>query len=80
MSFPDHHDYSLKDLDMMRKRLSNFGGPFKAILCTAKDAVKLGKEEWKGHTKDMPLFYLPIGIVIINEEQKLLKELNRYAS
>lgn len=78
LGFQDHHTYTEKDLYSIRERLSNFGGPLKAVLTTSKDAVKLSKEEWKSLLKDVDIYSLPMNVKIINDEQELITELKRY--
>ncbi|MCG8697592.1 MAG: tetraacyldisaccharide 4'-kinase [Bacteroidales bacterium] len=64
--YPDHHDYTLKDIEEIRKKFKAIEGKYKLIITTEKDAVKLQ------HISDFPrtfkekLFYIPIEVKIMD--------------
>lgn len=88
LQYPDHYNYSLSDIEEIKKRFKNIKGKQKIIITTEKDAVKLQ------FIKDFPrslkekIFYLPIMVKLLdgkqNEFEKLIinyvkknKEVNR---
>ncbi len=71
ITFPDHHRFSPKDLQTIRKTFYNFGSAEKRILTTEKDAVRM----WdSSELIDLPIFYYEIEIRIDrqNEFEKLI--------
>lgn len=67
--FKDHHSYSEKDVILI---LSNIPTTAKAILMTEKDMVKFKPFLNHDLLKEIPLFYLPIEIGFLNENEKLI--------
>ena len=60
MRFPDHHQYSRKDINKIKLYAKETGSK---ILTTEKDYVKLNKEEAK------EINYLSIDLLIQNENE-----------
>ena len=63
--FPDHHKYNLGDIRVLRRELEVDRGMNTAIFVTEKDAAKLNEPELKSQVKDLPIFYIPIEMVFI---------------
>ncbi|MDR1602420.1 MAG: tetraacyldisaccharide 4'-kinase [Tannerella sp.] len=60
ISFPDHHDYTGKDIRKIRTELSHMKSDKPLIICTEKDAVRLRSnphvpDEWKTHLYAVPI-------------------------
>ncbi|MEP6746232.1 MAG: tetraacyldisaccharide 4'-kinase [Bacteroidota bacterium] len=58
MAYNDHHIFSIDDLKDIQKRFGAINAPYKIILTTEKDAVRLVKFEQE--LADMPLYVVPI--------------------
>lgn len=65
--FPDHHQYTQKDWQKIKKRATETG--CRHILCTSKDAVKLAP------LADSGLFCLDMGLDINGEDKSRLKRI-----
>lgn len=66
ISFNDHHQYQYKDILKIATDFNKLPYSEKCILTTEKDMVKI-KELPFVELKDLPLFYLPIEMEIINQ-------------
>lgn len=58
--FPDHHQYSLKDINTIEERFRQLSSENKCIITTEKDIVKLKLKELRSRIEHWPLFYVPI--------------------
>jgi tetraacyldisaccharide 4'-kinase len=58
MAYNDHHIFSIDDLRDIKKRFAAIAAPYKIILTTEKDAVRLVKFEQE--LTGMPLYVVPI--------------------
>lgn len=62
MTFPDHHDFSKKDICEVEKKFEKIPGENKLIITTEKDAVRLlSNIQLNKKTKNV-LYYLPIEV------------------
>ena len=70
LRFPDHHNFSQKDLDGIGKKFNAIENPNKIIITTEKDAVRL-----KSHP-DFPkllknnIYYIPLTISFLSDQEK----------
>jgi tetraacyldisaccharide 4'-kinase len=62
--FPDHHSFSLRNIANLINDFSNDLAINKIIVTTEKDAMRLLDASIKELLLDLPIFYLPIQIVI----------------
>ncbi|MBU0488851.1 MAG: tetraacyldisaccharide 4'-kinase [Bacteroidetes bacterium] len=60
MQFPDHHKYSLNDIENIRSNFHNIVTQNKIIVTTEKDLMRLEKEEFVQILKDLPLYFVQI--------------------
>jgi len=58
MAYNDHHIFTIDDLRDIKKRFAAITAPYKIILTTEKDAVRLVK--FTQELEDMPLYVVPI--------------------
>ncbi|MBL7943143.1 MAG: tetraacyldisaccharide 4'-kinase, partial [Flavobacteriales bacterium] len=69
-SFADHHPFSPQELQTMVDDCVNFAGPSGKLVCTEKDAVRLGhileQVQWK-----VPLFFIPVGTAFLHGKDPL---------
>lgn len=63
--FPDHHEYSRKDIELLKRRFSEMKGENKIIVTTEKDAVRLGCNPYFPHELKAATFYLPVKVEFI---------------
>ncbi len=69
IKFPDHHQFTSKDLHHVIEKFNTIASAKKIILTTEKDAMRLIDSEFKELLKDLPVFYLPIEIQFNNYDQ-----------
>lgn len=67
--FPDHHDFSRKDLERIRSDFDSMTGARKIIITTEKDAGRMANNPYYPHSLKPFTFYLPIAIDMIDDEQ-----------
>ncbi|HEY0175464.1 MAG TPA: tetraacyldisaccharide 4'-kinase [Pedobacter sp.] len=76
--YPDHHTFSLQNLSKLVEAFIQHPGKEKIIITTEKDAQRLFDVTFKELLLNLPLFYLPIKIMIAadlkkNFDQKILE-------
>lgn len=67
--FPDHHDYSRRDMEVLTERFSSMNGERRLIITTEKDAVRLRNCPYFPHELKPFIYYLPIRVEFINRQQ-----------
>lgn len=75
--FPDHHEFSAKDIRKIQDTFDHIANPSKIIVTTEKDAMRLRNPEHEALIRNLPLFYLPIEVAFHQEEdafQKLIQD------
>jgi tetraacyldisaccharide 4'-kinase len=72
LEYPDHHHYTLKDISRLLKLYHQHLGSNPSILTTEKDAVKLKDAKFKEYLKEIPIFALPVEIILTQKEEKAL--------
>ncbi len=60
--FPDHHNFSRKDLEAIVKRFNEIEGNRKYIVTTEKDAVRLTNNPYFPHGLKKHIYYIPIEV------------------
>jgi tetraacyldisaccharide 4'-kinase len=69
MHYPDHHIFTIDDLNDIKKRFENIDSKNKIILTTEKDAVRLVK--FQKEINELPLYVIPVRHhFLFNEEEK----------
>jgi tetraacyldisaccharide 4'-kinase len=68
--FPDHHEFSGKDIQRIKERFDNIANPSKIIVTTEKDAMRMRNPEVRPLIEHLPLFYLPIEVQIHHDQEK----------
>lgn len=64
--FPDHHNYTRKDIELIKERYKAMKGETRIIITTEKDAVRLICNPYFPHELKAVTFYLPIKVEFIN--------------
>jgi tetraacyldisaccharide 4'-kinase len=78
-SFGDHHDFSVEDIEELRKIFNSIAGENKLIITTEKDYMRLLKPELQEALTGLPLFILPIEIDFKNKTEEFNETILRYA-
>lgn len=60
--YPDHHQYTKKDIDHILARYKQLKGKQRIIVTTEKDAVRLAANPYYPHELRAVTFYLPVKI------------------
>ncbi len=60
--YPDHHQYSKKDIDHILARYRQLKGKQRIIITTEKDAVRLSANPYYPHELRAVTFYLPVKV------------------
>jgi len=72
IQFPDHHIYTVEDLNAIRRRFGNLEKSARVLLTTEKDAVRLLK--FRNELQELPLYVLPVRhYFLFNQEQQFLE-------
>ncbi len=58
--FPDHHQYTKRELQTIEERFQRMSVVDKCLLTTEKDIVKLYGPEMEGAIQHLPIYYIPI--------------------
>ncbi len=58
MQYPDHHIFTVDDLNEIKKKFDSMPASSKMILTTEKDAVRLAK--FQNDITDLPLYVIPV--------------------
>jgi tetraacyldisaccharide 4'-kinase len=66
LQFPDHHIFTIDDLDEIRQKFRQIGTDNKIILTTEKDAVRLAK--FTEQITELPFYVLPVRHRFLFEE------------
>lgn len=77
LSFPDHHDFTTKDIRKIHNLFDTFATQNKCIVTTAKDVPRLSSNLVKPLIENYPWFYQTINVEI-DKEQKLLKKIKEH--
>lgn len=73
MEFPDHHTLTQKEHKSLKKALEMLEDSNSIILTTEKDFVRNFEQ-----TKDLPVYFLPIEMVFLEEEERFIQTINDY--
>lgn len=78
MVFPDHHDYSQKDLEKITNQFTALPATKKIILTTEKDMIRIRCAENVPEIITKYLYYIPLEVTFLNNgekdfDQKILK-------
>ncbi len=68
-SFRDHHRYTNRDIKNILATFHQLNHPDRCLLTTEKDSMRLQEPDLKALLAEMPIFYLPISMHLIEEEK-----------
>ncbi len=66
--FPDHHNFSRKDFDDIKKTFKAMNGTNRYIVTTEKDAVRIANNPYYPHDLKSATFYLPIKVEFLHHK------------
>ncbi|MBX0332063.1 tetraacyldisaccharide 4'-kinase [Pontibacter sp. HSC-14F20] len=67
LEYPDHHNYTLADLEKLQALVEGEQGKELSIITTRKDAVKLTDGILANTTSRLPIFYVPIEVYFLQQ-------------
>ena len=71
ISFPDHHDFTMEDIQLLEKTYNNLGNEKKIIITTEKDAARLEHSNMITDELKSSIYVLPIKVKILFKKQIL---------
>ena len=77
LEFKDHHEFDLGDIHDLIHRLNKLPDE-KIMICTEKDWMRLVRTEKAIPLKELPVYYLPIEIVLLGEEEEFKQLLHHF--
>jgi tetraacyldisaccharide 4'-kinase len=79
LSFPDHHNYTQRDIRHIEREWQSTGNEQKVIITTEKDAVRLQKTPGIGRGLRSNMYYIPISVRFIeNDGESFKKKISKY--
>ena len=73
-NYPDHHQFTLKNISKLADEFSACGSQKKLIITTEKDAQRLGEQELQSLVNQLPILVIPIGVTFLNNGQQLFDQ------
>ena len=70
IQFPDHHDFSVKDMERITQHFVQLNSKHKIIVTTEKDAVKLREIEGTDKKLKQFFYYIPVEVKFIDNDVK----------
>ncbi|PKV75389.1 tetraacyldisaccharide 4'-kinase [Pontibacter ramchanderi] len=80
LSYPDHYNYTLADLEKVKDSLEQHADKSLSIIMTRKDAVKLMDGALAAVTKLLPVFYVPIEVCFLQQGEVFDKLIQQHMS
>lgn len=74
LAFKDHHDFTKKDLQLIKKSFDTLGGSDKLIITTEKDAARLKLHPALDESLKPYIYTLPIEIEILQNQQRIFNQ------
>ena len=75
MNFPDHYNFTVKDMKQIRRKFMDIFSKNKAIITTEKDLMRMNKKELVEVIADLPAYYIPIEVAIHKEGREAFNKL-----
>ena len=66
IAYHDHYNYSIKDVQKIKKTFESINSEKKILITTEKDFARLNKPEILNELKDVAAYYLPIEVKFHN--------------
>lgn len=71
LPFPDHHEYTLKDLEDIERYYNSFEGGNKIMVTTEKDLMRLRNESVWNMARRLNIYILPVEMTFKDKEEEL---------
>ena len=78
LSFPDHHEYTLKDLEDVERYYTSFEGGNKMLVTTEKDLMRLKNNGVWDIARRMNIYILPVEVTFKDKEEELNELILKY--
>lgn len=78
LPFPDHHDFSEKDLSEIERYYHSLAGGNKIMVTTEKDLMRLKKEPLWSMAKTMNIYILPVEVTFKEKEEEFNQLILKY--
>ncbi len=79
LQYPDHHQYTLEDLDRIKRKFDDLYSRNKLLVTTEKDAMRLLSPGLDEKARQLPVHYLPIIVEFhINDKQAFDEQILNY--
>lgn len=78
LPFPDHHEYTLKDLEDIERYYNSFEGGNKIMVTTEKDLMRLKNNGIWEVAKRLNIYVLPVEITFKDKEEELNELILKY--
>lgn len=78
LPFPDHHEYTLKDLEDIEKYYNSFEGGNKILVTTEKDLMRLKNNSVWDVARTMNIYILPVEVTFKDKEEELNELILKY--
>ena len=70
LNFSDHHKWTKHNFNKIKEKFNKIEESKKIIITTEKDYIRLIDSEYIEILKDLPIYYIPIEIDFLDQEQK----------
>ena len=74
-NYPDHHNFSLKNITKLADEFSACAAPYKIVITTEKDAQRLTDKKLQPYIEKLNVLVLPIGIDFLNNAKRQFDQL-----
>jgi len=79
--FSDHHNFTEKDIELIKSEFHNMEGGNKVIITTEKDAMRFQDLEFREVLEQLPIFFIPLEIdFILKDKEKFDKQIINYVT
>lgn len=79
LTFPDHHPYSVKDMEHIRQTFDQIPSTNKIIVTTEKDAMRFRESDIDSLSRQLPIFYVPIEVAFHQDQDLFDQHILTYA-
>jgi tetraacyldisaccharide 4'-kinase len=78
LPFPDHHEYTPKDLEDIERYYNSFAGGNKILVTTEKDLMRLKNDSIWSIARRMNIYVLPVEVTFKDKEEELNEQILKY--
>ena len=71
LAFSDHHDFTARDMELIKKRFMNLPEGKRMIITTEKDSVRLAAHPLMDEMLKPYIYMLPIEVAFLQDQQEL---------